>query len=146
MRAILFSQMEPPAASDEDFNDWYNTEHIPIRLALRGMNLARRFTALAGTPKYLAVYEAGVLDNPAVPRSMQPLVIMEELLAHLGETTGSFKRLLQEFVGLVRAFLRKHGFLDVATLKVSDLAVVLRAARKAAQAADRGSRPRRTRR
>jgi hypothetical protein len=66
-RAILFSQMEPPPASDEDFNDWYNSEHIPIRLALRGMELARRYTALAGTPKYLAIYEAadlGLFDSP----------------------------------------------------------------------------------
>lgn len=82
----------------------------------------------------LRAYEAGILDNPDVKQSMQPLIIMEELLAHLGETTGSLKRLLQEFVGLVRAFLRKHGFLGTARLGVSDLAAVLRTARKAAQA------------
>lgn len=55
--AILFSQMEPPEGWTERFHHWYETDHIPARLALPGFERAERFEALDGTPAYLAVYE-----------------------------------------------------------------------------------------
>lgn len=57
MRGILFSQMEPPAELEAQFNDWYKTEHIPVRLALPGFNRAVRYTEVGGVRKYLAIYE-----------------------------------------------------------------------------------------
>lgn len=55
--AILFSQMEPPAALTDRFHAWYETDHIPARMALPGFAGARRFRALSGEPEYLAIYE-----------------------------------------------------------------------------------------
>ncbi|HEY0248198.1 MAG TPA: hypothetical protein VGC45_08035 [Gryllotalpicola sp.] len=60
--AILFSQMEPPSELTETFHDWYDTDHIPARMALPGFRGARRFRALDGEPEYLAVYELDSLD------------------------------------------------------------------------------------
>jgi hypothetical protein len=60
--AILFSQMEPPADLVGEFHDWYDTDHIPARMALPGFRGARRFRALSGEPEYLAVYELDSLD------------------------------------------------------------------------------------
>lgn len=66
MRGILFSQMEPPPGWEADFHIWYDTDHIPARLALDGFESVVRYQALEGVPKYLAVYELsdlGVLDT-----------------------------------------------------------------------------------
>lgn len=68
MRGMLFSQMEPPAALEAEFNDWYETEHIPVRLALPGFSRAVRYIAREGKPKYLAIYEIDdleVLNSPS---------------------------------------------------------------------------------
>ena len=41
---------------EEEFNAWYNTEHLPELLTLPGFRAAR-YVATRGGPKYLAVYE-----------------------------------------------------------------------------------------
>jgi hypothetical protein len=42
---------------EEEFNAWYNTEHLPELLTLPGFLDAARYVATRGAPKYLAVYE-----------------------------------------------------------------------------------------
>lgn len=54
---------------------------------------------------------------------------MEELLAHMSQATGRLKRVLEEWLGAVRDFLRRHGFAELARYNASDLAHVLREAR-----------------
>jgi hypothetical protein len=63
---------EPPAVMDEEFNAWYDTEHLPERLAISGFRSAQRWVAdiAPGDGKYLATYE---LDSPAVLRSAEYL-------------------------------------------------------------------------
>jgi hypothetical protein len=56
-----------PAEIEDDFNKWYNTQHVPERLAIPGFQQAARYTSLKGEPKYLALYEledAKVLETP----------------------------------------------------------------------------------
>jgi hypothetical protein len=68
MKGMLFSQMEPPPELEADFNDWYETEHIPVRLALPGFSRAVRYMERGKAHKYLAVYEIddlSVLESPA---------------------------------------------------------------------------------
>jgi hypothetical protein len=67
LKGILFSQMEPPPALEAEFNDWYETEHIPVRLALAGFDRAMRYRERGAERRYLAIYEIGdmaVLDGP----------------------------------------------------------------------------------
>ena len=69
-RGLLLTITEPPAAMEEEFNAWYDTEHLPERLAIPGFRSARRWVASCapGEGKYLATYEldsAGVLQSPA---------------------------------------------------------------------------------
>lgn len=67
MKGMLFSQMEPPAELEAEFNDWYETEHIPVRLALPGFSRAVRYKECVGGRKYLAIYEIddlAVLESP----------------------------------------------------------------------------------
>lgn len=67
MKGILFSQMAPPHGQEAEFHDWYNTEHIPARLAIPGFVRARRFESIDGLRNYLAVYEIDDLEVFATP-------------------------------------------------------------------------------
>ena len=65
-KGILLVTMEPPAAIEEEFNDWYDTEHIPERAAIHGFESALRFVCIDGWPRYLALYDLaypGVLEE-----------------------------------------------------------------------------------
>jgi hypothetical protein len=47
-----------PADHEAAFNEWYNREHAPDRvLGIPGFIQARRFVAVEGAPKYVALYE-----------------------------------------------------------------------------------------
>jgi hypothetical protein len=48
---------------EEEFNAWYNTEHLPELLALPGFLDAARYVATRGGPKYLAVYELASIET-----------------------------------------------------------------------------------
>ena len=60
---LLLVTMEPPPAMAEEFHDWYDTEHVPERLAVPGIRNATRWVCLHGWPRYLALYD---LDSPSV--------------------------------------------------------------------------------
>ncbi len=66
-KGFLLVQMQPPPAFEEEFNDWYDTDHIPERLAVPGIETARRFVCLDGWPRYLALYDLASLDVLATP-------------------------------------------------------------------------------
>lgn len=67
-RGLLLTLTEPPAAMEEEFNAWYDTEHMAERLSIPGFRSARRWVAdvAPGEGKYLATYE---LDSIAVLQS-----------------------------------------------------------------------------
>ena len=52
---LVYSDVAPE--NDEEYNRWYNDEHIPERLSIPGVLNAARYEAVQGGPKYLAVYE-----------------------------------------------------------------------------------------
>ena len=52
---------------DEEFNAWYNTEHLPELLAVPGILDAARYVATKGGPKYLAAYELESVDVMQTP-------------------------------------------------------------------------------
>jgi hypothetical protein len=54
---LLFATMEPPASLEEEFQDWYDTEHFPEREACAGFLTAQRFVCIDGWPRYLAMYD-----------------------------------------------------------------------------------------
>ena len=71
VRGMLFSQMEPPANLEVDFNVWYDEEHIPDRLAIDGFERADRYVEVDAERRYLAVYQLSdlaALDDPAYRR------------------------------------------------------------------------------
>lgn len=69
-RGLLLTLTEPPAAMEEEFNAWYDEEHLAERLAIPGFRSATRWVADVppGSGKYLATYELdslAVLSSPA---------------------------------------------------------------------------------
>ncbi|MGB3405886.1 MAG: hypothetical protein WBA67_00185 [Jannaschia sp.] len=65
---LLLVLADPPPVFEEEFNDWYDTEHLPERQAIPGFLTARRFTSLGDGPRYAALYDleaAGVLESDA---------------------------------------------------------------------------------
>ena len=64
---LLFVMTDIPAEVEAEFNDWYDTEHVPERLALPGFRGAQRYRAVEGAPSYQALYDlesVAVLDTP----------------------------------------------------------------------------------
>jgi len=68
-KGFLLVLMQPPPTIEEEFNAWYDTEHVPERLAVPGVETALRFCSTTGAaPKYLAMYDLAaesVLDSEA---------------------------------------------------------------------------------
>jgi hypothetical protein len=60
---ICISSMEVDPAIEDEFNEWYNEEHMPLMDAVPGMLSARRFHAIEGSPRYVAVYH---LESPEI--------------------------------------------------------------------------------
>lgn len=65
-QAILFSEMTPVASWTDRFNNWYDTEHIPLRMAVPGFCSAQRYKA-TDSDAYLAVYEMQTPEALATP-------------------------------------------------------------------------------
>jgi hypothetical protein len=59
---MLMVQMEPPAAIEEEFHSWYDSEHIPERKALPGFLSAERYVCVDGWPRYIGSYDLASLD------------------------------------------------------------------------------------
>lgn len=63
---LLYVEVDCPPELEGEFHAWYNTEHIPERLGIRGFVTGRRYSALEGAPRWLAAYELeglGVLES-----------------------------------------------------------------------------------
>ena len=58
--ALLMVWANVPIEMEDDYNRWYNEEHIEERLSCPGFLSAGRYEAVSSGPKHLAVYE---LDN-----------------------------------------------------------------------------------
>jgi hypothetical protein len=95
-RGIFLVYVDIDAKDAKEFNEWYNTEHLPELLAVPGILSAARYEAMKGGPKYLAFYElenVEVLHAPAFtnrPRTpwgqrVSPSVIGTNLTRIVGE-------------------------------------------------------------
>jgi antibiotic biosynthesis monooxygenase (ABM) superfamily enzyme len=63
----LTVRLNTPADHENDFNEWYNGDHVPALVGVPGVYCARRYIALEGDPKYLAVYEMRDGEIPKTP-------------------------------------------------------------------------------
>ena len=55
-------QLNTPAEMEDEFNEWYNVDHVPALVSVPGVCCARRYVAVKGEPKYLTIYEMDDAD------------------------------------------------------------------------------------
>jgi hypothetical protein len=103
-RGLLLTITEPPAPMEDEFNAWYDEEHLAERLAITGFRSARRWVAdiAPGEGKYLATYE---LDSPRVLTSA-------EYLARFEGATPWTRRCLGKAVVFKRWACEQNGTAD----------------------------------
>jgi hypothetical protein len=92
---LVYTDLADPKY-EEEFNAWYNTQHLPQLMGLPGFLDAARYVATKGGPKYLAAYEIENVEavetpefkNRPVPpwdRRMSPRVVGKNLTRIVGE-------------------------------------------------------------
>ena len=59
--SMVFADVTPEV--EEEFNGWYNEEHAPDRVGVKGILSVARYQAIGNGPKYIAVME---LETPDV--------------------------------------------------------------------------------
>jgi hypothetical protein len=95
-KGMLLTSMDIDPADEEDFNRWYDREHLEERVAIDGFIEARRYVARTGNPKYLCLYSTqtiAALDSPAYR-------------ARLGQPTDWSKKTMAKFKNMIRAVAR----------------------------------------
>jgi hypothetical protein len=65
-QALLLIAMNVVPEQENEFNEWYNAEHLPQLGAVPGVLCARRYRGSGATQRYAAVYH---FANPDVPNS-----------------------------------------------------------------------------
>ena len=71
-KGFLLVLMQPPPTLEEEFNAWYDTEHLAERLAVPGFETALRYVCQDGAPRYMAMYD---MKSPAVLDSAEYLAV-----------------------------------------------------------------------
>jgi hypothetical protein len=97
MPGVLLVLNDVVAEFEEEFNLWYQQQHVPERLALPGFRTAKRYRALEGGPSYMAVYEC---DSIAVLASKA----YQERLANPTDWT---RKIMPGFRNMLRAACRE---------------------------------------
>lgn len=72
-KGILITSMNVDPVHEEDFNLWYDREHVAERVAIDGFVEARRYQAVDANPKYFATYTTNKfedLSSPAYQRAL----------------------------------------------------------------------------
>ena len=95
-RGLLMVFVDVAGELEDEFNRWYNEEHIDERLAIPGVLSAARYVAIQGSPKYLAFYELdeaeayysdtwkNILANPTDwSKRMSPTVIGKNFIRNV---------------------------------------------------------------
>lgn len=92
---LVYTDLADPRY-EEEFNAWYNTEHLPQLLTMPGFLDAARYVATKGSPKYLAAYELQSVEAIQTPEflnrrrppwdaRMSPTVIGKNLTRIVGQ-------------------------------------------------------------
>jgi len=92
-KALLLVTMEPSAGFEDEFNDWYDTEHFPQRMGLPGFETGSRWACLSGWPRWLAIYDVA---------SRAALETPEYLAVSLAQATPWSKRVAARTTGRMR--------------------------------------------
>lgn len=84
---LMVVMMDPEDGYEQTLNRWYDEEHLFERLQVPGILEARRYVAVEGSPKYLAMYELESADvvrsEPYLEQKRNPTPLTQEVEAHV---------------------------------------------------------------
>lgn len=72
-KGILITSMNIAAEHEDEFNLWYDREHLAERVAIDGFLEARRWVADNANPKYFATYSTAAFEDLSSPAYSQAL-------------------------------------------------------------------------
>lgn len=106
-KGLLMTFSETLASDEEDFNEWYNREHIDERVWMPGFHRARRYVDAEGTAefKYFATYETNKVEELADPDYMELLKDQSDWSKKVMATFTKFDRVTAEI-----SIDLSHGF------------------------------------
>lgn len=109
MQGMLAIWTDVAPEAEDDFNAWYDREHLFERAEMPGFYNARRYVALSGKPKYLALYDTASVGALATP----------EYRARITGPTEWSARVMKGFRNTTRCVFRQvfqhgHGWGGVA--------------------------------
>lgn len=94
---MLFSQMVPPAGRKTEFEQWYDSDHIPHRLAIDGFESAHRYwNDDAETRQHLAIYNISDPEALRTPEYVELKKNPSRETQHFLSTVDGFTRFTME--------------------------------------------------
>ena len=93
--AVLTVWTDAKADAEADFNEWYNRQHVNERCDVPGFLSGRRYRAISGKPRYMALYDttgSDVLSSAPYRKA-------------LNNPTDWTQEVMPGFQGLIRAVL-----------------------------------------
>lgn len=110
---LICNDVEPQALND--FQNWYQQEHLAERLGLKGFLSARRYAALEASHQWSAIYELSSVD---VLNSTEYLQRLEEPSERTRAIMPQFRRTVRCGLELVQDVgVGVGGILDILVLK-----------------------------
>jgi hypothetical protein len=95
-RGLLLVAFDSSDAQQDEFNDWYDLEHVPERQRVSGFGTCERWISVANPKHAVASYE---LDSPAVLQSAPYRAIAHENLSPWSKRMTRIVRRLLRFDG-----------------------------------------------
>lgn len=97
-KAVLFTEMTPGSSWKDEFNRWYDTEHIPPRMEAPGFINAQRYRNV-DSPAYLALYDLEDKDALVRPAYRQIKANPDETTRRILADVTDFTRYIGEEIG-----------------------------------------------
>jgi hypothetical protein len=95
---LLAVWMDMPAEKEDDFNRWYNEEHLADRMAFPGFLRVRRYVSVSGGPKYVALYDladGAMSSEPYMQARKDPTDWTKRVMAELTTNIRNEYRLVK---------------------------------------------------
>ena len=99
-KGMLITSMDVDAGDEQEYNIWYDREHLAERVAIDGFLEARRWIAVDAKPKYFCTYSTAKFEDLSGPaylralanqtdRSRQNIARFKNMVRAVGRITGS---------------------------------------------------------
>lgn len=102
-RGLMVVMMDPEDGYEQTLNRWYDEEHLLERLQVPGILEARRYVAVEGSPKYLAMYELEspdvVQSEPYLEQKRNPTPLTQEVEAHVSMIRNVYVEITPRYAG-----------------------------------------------